>query len=145
MDLAPFVASFLGGGLAGGSINVWYQWRNRQKDLRTKFYPVLNNMHSAYVIRMNERPEGRYWVTIVGQNPSADDEQFVDHRSNFISDLIQFNDLKEARVLRKAILDNGMKGHHTPGILTKLDLNPEAVALGDCLKTLHDELKLDRP
>jgi hypothetical protein len=38
-----------------------------------------------------------------------------------------------------------MKGHHTPGILTKLDLNPEAVALGDCLKTLHDELKLDRP
>lgn len=144
MEPWSLIVSFLGGGLAGGSVNVWYQWRNRQKDLRTKFYPVLNDMYSAYVIRM-EKPQGRYWVTIVGQNPSAEDEEFVTQRTNFISDLIQFNDLKEARVLRKAILDNGMCGHHTPGILTKLDLNPEAASLGDCLKKLHDELKLDNP
>lgn len=141
MEFATFATSVLGGGLAGGCVNVIHNRLIRWRDLRTKFYPVLNNIYSAYVIRM-EKPEGRYWVTIVGQNPSNEDAEFVDHRSNFISDLIQFNELKEARSLRKEMLDNAMSGHHTPGILTKVDLAPEATALDTCLKTLHKKLKL---
>jgi|ERR1700685_4556009 hypothetical protein len=120
------------------SATVSFHWRA----LRTQFCPKLNNMYSAaYVIRF-EKPQGRYWVNIVGQNPSNEDEEFVDHRSNFISDLIAFNELKEARILRKAILDNSMKRHNTPGILSKLDLSPEADPLDACLKVLHKKLKL---
>ncbi len=54
MDPSAFVVSFLAGGAAGGLINVAYQWRNRQRDLRTAFYPVLNDMTAAYLIRMEE-------------------------------------------------------------------------------------------
>jgi hypothetical protein len=138
-----WLVSFLSGGLAGGCVSVflnrWFHWR----DMRVKFYPVLNNIHSAYIIRM-EKPEGRYLVNIVEQNPSLEDEEFVDHRSNFIvSDLIQFNELREVRKLRKAIMENQAKEHKTPGILTKLDLTPECLALGECLKTLHKKLKID--
>jgi hypothetical protein len=143
MDLLNLVGSLISGGLAGGCVSTLYQWRNRQKDLRTKFYNILNDMHSAYVIRM-EDPDGRYWVNVVGQVPSADDEDFINHRSNFISDLIQFNDLKEARVLRNAILDNQSNAHTSPGLLTKTDLKPEAFALDTCLNVLHKKLKLDR-
>jgi hypothetical protein len=141
MEIAVFATSVLGGGLAGGCVNVWFNHRSRQRDLRTKFYPKLNDIYSAYLIRM-EKPEGRYWETIVGNNPSGADEEFVNHRSTFVSDLIQFNELKEARALRKRILDNSMNGDHTPGSLMKLDLTPEANALGQCLKTLHRKLKV---
>lgn len=142
MELSTLAASFLGGGLSGGCVNVWFNRQSRHRDLRTKLYPKLNDIHSAYLIRM-EKPEGRYWVTIVGNNPSDADEEFVNHRSTFISDLIQFNQLREARALRKRIIENSLNGHHTPGLLTKLDLTPEARALNDCLKILHKKLRLD--
>ena len=54
---------FISGGLAGGIVsaisNRIFHWRA----LRTQFYPKLNNMHSAYVIRFSETPQGqgRYW------------------------------------------------------------------------------------
>ncbi|MFI5057372.1 MAG: hypothetical protein ACHQLQ_04240 [Candidatus Acidiferrales bacterium] len=98
-------------------------------------------MHSAYVIRM-ENPAGRSWITIVGNVPSRKDEDFVDHRSSFISDLVQYNELKEVRVLRKRMLDNAMSGHHNRGEVAKLDLAPEAAALNACLTTLHKKLKI---
>jgi hypothetical protein len=60
-----------------------------------------------------------------------------------ISDLIAFNELKEARILRKAILDNSMMGHNTPGILSKPDPSPEAAALDACLKVLYKKLRLE--
>jgi len=142
MDFVTFTTSFLGGGLAGGCVNVLYNRLFRWRDLRTKFYPVLNNMYSAYIVRM-ENPQGRYWVTIVGQIPAKEDEDFVNHRSDFLSDLIQFNELKEARSLRKTILDNFVKGDHTPGSTVKYDLAPERKALGDCMQTLHKKLKID--
>ncbi len=139
--MLTLLVSIISGGLAGGIVsaisNRIFHWRA----LRTQFYPKLSNIYSAYVIRFEE-PEGRYWVNIVGQNPSNEDEEFVDHRSNFISELVAFNELKEARVLRKAILDNSMCEHKTPGILSKLDLGPEADALNECLKVLHQKLKL---
>jgi hypothetical protein len=135
--LLPIISGGLAGGLVSVISNRIFHWRA----LRTKFYPVLNNMYCAYVIRM-EKPEGRYWVNIVGQNPSPADQEFIDHRSGFIQALIEFNELKEARVLRTAILDNSMREHKTPGILSKLDLQPEATALDECMRVLHKKLKL---
>jgi hypothetical protein len=84
MQLAIVImASVLGGGLAGACVSVFFNRLFHRRELRTKFYPVLNNMHSAYVIRM-ENPEGRYWTTIVGNMPSPEDDEFVDHRSTFL-------------------------------------------------------------
>lgn len=141
MNFGGIIASLLGGGLAGGCVSVFFNRLFHWRDLRTRFYPKVNNIHSAYVIRM-EKPDGRYWATIVGNNPSSEDEEFVDHRSSFISDLVQFNELKEARSLRKALLDNAMHGDHTPGELTKVDLAPEFKALNVCLQKLHTKLKI---
>ena len=142
MQLAiAIMASFLGGGLAGACVSVFsnrvFHWR----ELRTKFYPLLSNMYSAYLIRM-ENPEGRYWTTIVGDIPSPEDNAFVDHRSSFTSDLVQYNELKEVRLLRKKVLDHAMSGNHKRGEILQYDLAPEAEALGDCLTKLHKKLNL---
>ena len=48
-----------------------------------KFYPILNNIYSAYVLRF-EKPEGRYWENVVGQIASPEDQEFVEHRFHFI-------------------------------------------------------------
>jgi hypothetical protein len=140
-----WLVSFLSGGLAGGCVSVflnrWFHWR----DMRVKFYPVLSNIHSAYIIRM-QNPQGRYWENIVGMTPTPEHEDFdfVNQRSDFIvSDLIQFNELREVRKLRRAIMTNELKADHTKGTLVKYDLLPESLALGECLKTLHKKLKID--
>jgi hypothetical protein len=135
------MASLLGGGLAGACVSVFFNRLFHRRELRTKFYPVLNNMHSAYVIRM-ENPEGRYWTTIVGNVPSPEDVEFVDHRSTFLSDLVQYNELKEVRVLRTKLLNNAMSGNHNRGEVAKLDLAPEVTALNACLTILHKKLKI---
>lgn len=134
MQLAiGIIASLIGGGLSGASVSVIsnriFHWRV----LRTKFYPVLNNMYAAYAIRM-QNPSGRYWITIVGYNPSPEDEKFVEHRSSFIAELVQYNELKEVRILRKQLLDNMVRGNHTQGEELKLDLLPESKALGHVLE-----------
>jgi hypothetical protein len=67
----------------------------------------------------------------------------VEHRIDFIQGLIAFSELKEARKLRQAILDNSLKAKPDP-ILTKIDLQPEATALDECMKVLHKKLKLDK-
>jgi hypothetical protein len=139
-----WLVSFLSGGLAGGFVSVflnrWFHWR----EMRVKFYPVLNNIYSAYVIRM-ANPEGRYLKTIVGMTPTEEHEdyEFVNHRSNFIIDLIQFNELKEARKLRRDIVLGSMKGDHTEGKEIKRDLAAEYQALHECMNTLHKKLKID--
>ncbi len=138
--MLTLLVAIISGGLAGGIVsaisNRIFHWRA----LRTQFYPKLSNVYSSYIIRF-EKPNGRYWVNIVGHNPSDEDEEFVDHRSNFISELVAFNELKEARVLRKAILDNSNQ-NLSAGSTLKLDLGPEANALNECLKVLHRKLKL---
>ena len=68
---------------------------------------------------------------------------FVNHRNNFVVDLIQFNELKEARKLRKDMVLYSMTGDHTEGKEVKHDLVPEYKALEDCMKTLHKKLKID--
>jgi hypothetical protein len=130
------VLSLLSGGLAGGCVSVLFNRIFHWRQVRTKFYPILSNMFSAYVLRM-EKPEERYLINIVGDLPSPEDRQFVEHRSSFIDDLIQFNELREARVLRKRLLDNMASGDHTEGKVLKLDLAPESAALNACLVVLH--------
>jgi hypothetical protein len=144
MWLVPLV-SLLGGGLAGGCVsaflNRWFHWR----DMRVKFYPVLNDIHSAYIIRM-ENPQGRYWEHTVGMTPAEGhpDYEFVNHRSNFIvHDLIQFNELKEVRELRRKILKSQVQADHTAGKLVEYDLEPERIALTECINVLHKKLKID--
>jgi hypothetical protein len=83
-------------------------------------------------------------VNIEGDHPKGADRDFVDHRSNFIDGLVAFNELEETRVLRTAILDNSMKEVKTPGIMSKLDLQPELNALDASRKVLHKKLKLDQ-
>lgn len=141
MNYIGIAAAIVSGGLAGACVSVFFNRRWHLRALRTKFFPEVNNMWSAYLIRM-EKPQGRYWVTIVGNNPSSEDEAFVDHRSSFISNLVQFNELKEARVLRKRLLDNSMRSSHAPGLPTTIDLAPELDALNECHGKLHKKLKL---
>lgn len=142
MQLAiAILASVLGGGVAGASVSVAFNRMFHRQDLRIKFYRVLNNMHSAYVIRM-ENPEGRYWTNIVGKMPAAEDADFVEHRSNFLDELVKYIELKEVPVLRRTFAANMMRGNHKVGEESKLDLTPEAAALGLCLVTLHKKLKM---
>jgi hypothetical protein len=141
MHLAiTIMASVLGGGLAGACVSVAFNRLFHWRELRTRFYPVLNNMFSAYVIRM-ENPEGRYWTNVVGNVPAPEDEEFVDHRSSFISDLVQYNELKEVRLLRREMLNNMIRDHK-PGEVATLDLAPESAALRRCLLTQHKKLKI---
>ena len=48
-------------------------------------------------------------MTVAGQSPKPEDEEFIDQRSVFIHDV-------------------------TPGVLSQLDLQPEATALDECIK-----------
>ena len=139
--LVGIIVSVVSGGLAGACISVFInRWFHRQ-DLRRRFYPEVNNLFAAYLIRM-EQPEGRFWVSVVGQVPSDEDEEFVEHRSAFLSDIIKFTELKEARTLRTLFLENAMQGDHVVGQPFKLDLKPENDALAACISTLHKKLKI---
>jgi hypothetical protein len=138
-----WLISILSGGLAGGCVSTFLNRWFHRRDMRVKFYPILNNIYSAYVIRF-EKPQGRYWLNVVGQIPSPQDQEFVEHRSHFICyDLIEYNELREVRKLRKTIVENQATAHTTPGILHKLDLATECEALGECLATLHKKLNID--
>lgn len=142
MEFIGIVSGLLSGGLAGGCISIAYNRRIRFRDQRTKFYQKINDIWAAYLIRM-DKPGGRYWHTTVGMNPSEDDQEFVDHRATFIVELVQFNELKEARILRTAILNNTANADHTPGAPTTIDLKPEAEAIDACFRKLHKKLRLD--
>jgi len=139
--MLTLLVAIVSGGLAGGIVsaisNRVFHWRAK----RTEFYPKLNNMYAAYMIRF-EQPNGRYWEHVIGKEPLDADRDFVDHRSKFIQELIAFNELKEARVLRKAMLDNSMPKNVSEGSTEKMDLAPEMNALNECIKVLHKKLKL---
>jgi hypothetical protein len=114
MDGIQLIASMLSGGLAGGCIsaisNHVFHWRA----LRTQFHPKLNNIFGEYAIRM-ENPEGRYRTGRVGCVPPPEDASFVNHRSDFIMSLPQFNELKEARELRRVLINNPNPNHAEKG------------------------------
>jgi hypothetical protein len=141
MELGALVVSFIGGGAVGGLMNVAYQWRNRQMDLRTAFYSLVNNMNAAYLIRM-EQPGGKELVQIPDKAPLGADRDFVEHRTAFLGELIKYNDLNEVIILRQKILDNGFKGAGSAGPV-KTNLFTEAQAISECMRVLHKKLKLD--
>jgi len=142
MQLAiAILASVLGGGLAGACVSVAFNRLFHRQDLRIKFYPVLNNMHSAYVIRM-QNPEGRYWTNIIGNMPADEDAEFVEHRSTFLHELVEYIGLTEVRLLRRQFAANMTSDNPKVGEVSKLDLTPEAAALGFSLVTLHKKLKM---
>jgi hypothetical protein len=84
-------------------------------------------MYSTYVIHFKQKPEGRgrYLVRIIGQEPTGADKDFIEHRTDFILDLVDFNELKEATNLGQVISDNELREKGTPGLTSKLDLQPE--------------------
>lgn len=84
-------------------------------------------MYSTYVIRFKEKPEGRerYLVRITCQEPTEADKDFIEHRTDFILDLVDFNELEEATNLGQVISDNELTEKGTPGLTSKLDLQPE--------------------
>ena len=114
------MASVLGGGLAGACVSLAFNRVFHWRDLRTRFHPMLNDMVSAYVIRM-ENPEGRYWTNTIGYLPSPEDADFVKHRSNFLDELVEYIGLKEVRVLRRQFAANMLSGNHKVGEVSRLD------------------------
>jgi|ERR1035441_5762170 hypothetical protein len=91
--------SLISGGLSGACVNVLYNRLSRQRQLRTMFYPSVSDLYAAYTIRM-QKPEGKCLVVAPDKLPACDDESFVRFRSSFICNLVQFNELDEARLLR---------------------------------------------
>jgi hypothetical protein len=141
MDETQLIVSMLSGGVAGGCISVasnrMFHWRAS----RTQFHPKLNNIFGHYAIRL-EKPEGRYRTGRIGYRPLPEDESFVNHRSDFIMTLPQFNELKEARELRRALITNPNPHHAETGTDIKTDLMPEYQAILRCLDTVQKKLKL---
>ena len=137
--MLTLLVAIISGGLAGGVVTAIFNRISHWRALRTKLSQEVCNMHVAYLIRFKQ-PNGRYWEHIVGNKPLGADRDFVEQRSHFIGELIEFTELKEARVLRNAILYNSF--HKLPsGSTRKLDLYPEVRALYDCVKVLGKKLQ----
>jgi hypothetical protein len=139
--VGPIIASVLSGGLAGGCVSTFFNRVFHWRSLRIKFYPTLSHMFSAYRIR-TEDPKGRYWVTTIGKPPLPEDDNFIRHRTAFVSDLIQFTELREVRRLRKAILANMNPEQLPDGVTLTTDLTQDVEALTECLKTVQGRLNL---
>jgi hypothetical protein len=83
MDRWQLAISLVSGGLAGGSVSTISNRISYRQSLRTKLFPKLIDMYSAYVIRMEEWDR----KTLVQHSDFLQDMQnkaFVAHRSNFI-------------------------------------------------------------
>lgn len=146
MDIGQFFVSIISGGLAGGSVstvaNRYYYLRKK----RTEFYPKLNNILAAYLIRL-EDPDKRLLIQEPGYLPAGADLKFVDHRSDFIHGLVEFNELNEARELRKKLVDSMFSGVIMVNEKEKtkesaIDLMQEYRAIEHCHDVLHKKLKL---
>lgn len=146
MDLGQFIVSIISGGLAGGSVSTFANRRYYLRSLRTKFYPKVNNILAAYLLRL-EDPDKRLLILKPGYLPAGEDLKFVDHRSDFIYGLVEFNELDEARDLQRTLLDSMFSGvtvvdekEKTKG--NAIDLMQEYRAIEYCHDVLHKRLKL---
>jgi len=136
------LVSLVSGGLSGACVNVIYNRQLRRRQLRTVFYPTVSDLYAAYSIRM-QKLGGEHLLLTPGKLPASEDEGFVRLRSSFICDLVQFNELDEARLLRTKMWDNSSKTAGDEGSTAKVDLAPEFEALRICLGKLHDKLQLE--
>jgi hypothetical protein len=146
MDLGQFIVSIISGGLAGGSVSTFANRRYYLRSLRTKFYPKVNDVLAAYVIRL-EDPKKLFLIQEPDHLPTDDKElKFVDHRSNFIHGLVEFNELEEAREVRKKLVDSSFAGVVvvSPDETSEKGINliQEYRAIKHCHDLLHKKLKL---
>ena len=79
-----------------------------------------------------------------GKIPAVpEDAGFLWQRNSFLADLIDFTELKEARILRQKILSNmHATDSHTDGEVIKTDLKPESDALFECVQKVQGKLRL---
>jgi hypothetical protein len=81
-------------------------------------------------------------TTVVGKVPLSEDDGFIRHRSSFIYELVRFNELKEARELRKGMIANLNPRCASVGSAIETDLTPEYESVSKCLKIVQGKLKL---
>ena len=139
---STFWVSLLGGGLAGGIVNVGVSRYFYLRGLRTRFYPKLNDLVSEYVVR----------IAMLGKSislekvfmPDPVNKEFIEHRATFILTLTDFNELKEVRDLRKIILKNQTpeRTKNTEDDII-VDLGLELDALNECLSLVHKKIGFD--
>lgn len=145
MDLGQFIVSIISGGLAGGSVSTFANRRYYLRSLRTKFYPKVNNILAAYMLRLQD-PKKQLLVLTPGYLPADEDDlKFVDHRSNFIHGIVEFNELEEAREVRKKLVDSSFAAVVvSPDDASEkdIDLMQEYRAIEHCHDVLHKKLKL---
>jgi hypothetical protein len=141
MDGLQLIASTLCGGLAGASVSTISNRMAHRRAIRTLFHPELNNVMGAYAIRFIN-PEGRYRTFHIGYAPSPEDTQFVDHRTEFVMNLPRFNELKEARDLRRVLITPRHPGGEM-GTEVTMDYLPEYQAILKCLGTVQKKLGLE--
>jgi hypothetical protein len=142
MDALQLVASIVSGGLAGAVVSVTSSRIFYRRALRTKLYPKVSNLYTAYLVRM-ESPEGQYWTGRVGFQPHQEDREFIDQRTAVALDLIEFNELEEARKLRRTLIETMSSVEVKQGEPFKSDLKPELDAISECMNILHKKLRLD--
>ncbi len=137
--MLTLLVAIITSGLVGGVVSTIFNRVFHERALRTKFYPKVGNMAGVYAIRFKQ-PNGRYWVSIVGNKPLDADRDFVEQRSHFMaSELVEFTELIEVKVLRKVFLYNSLH-NLSPGSTSKHDLYPEYRAMDDCMKAMHKKL-----
>jgi hypothetical protein len=141
MDFVQIITSLVSGGLAGGSVSTLLNRVFHRRALRTQFYPKVNNVWSAYVIQF-AKEGGRYLIQKPGWAPTPEMEPFVETRGSFMMELVEFNELKEARELRRKMAENQAKAQAGPEGTVSTDLTPEYEAISKCFHTLHKKLKL---
>ena len=139
--VSPLI-SLIGGGLAGGALSLYFNRRYYLRKMRTELYPYLEKMVRAYGIR-SILPEGKSWI-VDGRKyrPGPTDDEFRAARTEFISRLVGFNELKEARELRGTMISSTIPPDPDDGFPTT-ELDKEADALSQCFKTIQKKLRLE--
>jgi hypothetical protein len=142
MTIVSPIISLIGGGLAGGALSLYFNRRYYLRKMRTELYPHLEKMIRAYEIRAL-LPEGKGWI-VDGRryHPGPSDDDFRADRRDFISRLVGFNELKEARELRGTMISSTIPLSPEDGFPTA-ELAKEVDALSQCFKTIQEKLRLE--
>jgi hypothetical protein len=138
IPMLTLLVAIISGGIVGGVVTAIFNRVFHERALRTKFYPKVGNMAGVYMFRFMQ-PNGRYWVHIVGDKPLGADRDFVEQRSHFWTELVEFTELKEVQVVREVFLHNSLH-NLSRGSTMKHDLYPEYRAMEDCMKAMHKKL-----
>lgn len=142
MTIVSPIISLVGGGLAGGALSLYFNRRYYLRKMRTELYPHIEKMVRAYEIR-SLLPEGKGWIVDgTKYRPGPSDDDFRAARKEFISRLVGFNELKEARELRGTMISSTIPPDPGDGFPTA-ELEKEADALSQCFKTIQRKLRLE--